>query len=145
MGKRQRTEDEGQAIDLKDIKEEPLPEPAIALAPPTPTPAPTPAPAAIPASQKIEEEEDDLDDDGYANGDIVQVHYDYVLRQFAEVMKTQAAGMSISRISELARDLGAIYELHAGMNRNLNCVTNKRQKIANSGTTLLHDLRERQH
>lgn len=148
MGKRQRTEEiDGKSIALEDIKEEPSGEgfnfaEAIPLAitagivsPPARAPVPTPKPE--PKPKLAEEEEDDLDDDEDKDE---QVNFEFVLRKFAKVMKEEAAGMSISRISDMARDLGALYELYVGMNRNINCATAKRQKIANSGTTLLQDL-----
>lgn len=131
MSKRKRIEDE--TVDLKDIKEEPAADVAIPIVPPPICQGP-PNP---PPQQEEPEEEDDFDDEPGV------VQFDYVLLEFAKTMKAQAAGMTIKHIADLARDIGALYELQVGMNRNLNCATTKRQKIANSGTTLLHDLREK--
>jgi hypothetical protein len=150
MGKRQRTEEnDGKSIALEDIKEEPeaVAQEGFNFAEAAPLAihagivAPVPKARVVAVAEPTEEDEDDLEEGEKKGG---QVDFDFVLRKFAEVMKAEAAGMSIGRISEMARDLGALYELYVGMNRNINCATAKRQKIANSGTTLLQDLTNRE-
>jgi hypothetical protein len=152
MVKRMRDSDElpaGKAVRLEDIPADDTPtqETAAAipnLVPPVPVKAEQKAPVADSAEDE-EEEFDPEEEDGDAldalEADDGTVNFQTVVDRFARTMKARAARMSVSDIAELARHVGIIYELQAQMTRNINCATNKRQKIANTGTTFLTDLR----
>lgn len=158
MVKRMRDSDElpaGKAVRLEDIPADDTPAQETAAPIPnlvTPVkaeqkaPAPIPAvPAAADSAEDEEEEFDPEEEDGDAldalEADDGTVNFQTVVDRFARTMKARAARMSVSDIAELARHVGIIYELQAQMTRNINCATNKRQKIANTGTTFLTDLR----